>query len=135
MTPVKVDRNQCYFPTTETVDWKKLSKALDKFFKLKPIRGGGLTIAGVMPDAPKPFRLVEFPLVDIAATMGWRGPIATEKKRELVATYTACLALRFDDLDEVLFETNCLIQAQATIQKHTRGPILLGWNRDVIPMS
>lgn len=132
MAGQRVDRDQCFFPTAEAIDWERLGTALQKHFVVKA-SAARLTLTGRMPDAPKPFTVAEFPLGDIPAATGVRGPGATRWKRELTQTYARCLSLHFTDLDTVLDETNCLILAQETIQAQTRGPIVLGWNRSVIP--
>lgn len=132
MGTARVDRDQCFFPTSEAVDWKVLGTALTKHFVVKPSGAGALSLAGRTPDAPKPFTVTEFSLGDIPAATGMRGPYATRWKRELVSTYARCLSLHFEDLRAVLAETNSLILAQETIQKVTRGPIVLAWNREVI---
>ena len=128
-----VDKQQCFFPTSEPVDWKRLGQDLKKHFVVKA-HAGGLSLVGKRVDAPKPFTLTPFPVADIPAATGMRGPLATRWKRQLTVTHTHCLSLHFSDLAEVLDEANCLILAQETIQNLTRGPIVLAWKREILSL-
>jgi hypothetical protein len=51
------------------------------------------------------------------------------KYRALAAASDAYIEIKFEDLDEVLYEINTLIQVQITLQETTRGLMYCSWNQ------
>ena len=133
-----VDKQQCFFPSKLEGDLLAVVRdGLAKGFQVTA-KGGKLTFhkeyKQVNATSPT-FHLRAFPLADIPATTGMRGPMATRWKRQLVSDYRSCVALSFDDFDEVIDEINGLIFVQEAICKVTQAPVILGWNRQVVDVN
>lgn len=131
----RVDKHQCFFPSKLDGDLvTTVQRALAKDFVVTA-DAGTLTFHKhyklVKANSPS-FHLRAFSLADIPLTTGMRGPRATTWKRELVADYRSCVALSFDDFDEVIDEINGLMFAQAAICQVTKAPVIIGWNRQVL---
>jgi len=133
-----VDRHQCFFPSKLDGDLlQTVRAALAKEFVVTGARDRVTfhkDYKQVKAKSPT-FHLRAFPLGDIPATTGMRGPMATRWKRQLVADYTSCVALSFDDFDEVIDEINGLIFVQEAICRVTEAPVILGWNREVVEIN
>ena len=131
---VRVNRNQCFFLATVSLDWASLARGLESnFFRVEAVPDG-LDLIGTMPDAPS-FRVREIPKRDVLPSCGLKGgPIATEWRRYL-GEATHVVSLGFDDLHHVLDETNCLIEAQGRLQQQLRALFINGWNRAVTPFG
>jgi hypothetical protein len=133
-----VDKQQCFFPSKLEGDLLVAVRVvLAKAFRVTS-KAGKLTFYKEYKQAnanSPTFHLRAFPLADIPATTGMRGPRATRWKRQLVSDYRSCVALSFDDFEEVINEINGLIFAQEAICKATRAPVILGWNRQVVDVN
>jgi hypothetical protein len=130
---VPVDKQQCFFPSKLDDLLATVAAALAGEFEVTK-RRDGLTFykAYRTGDRSPTFHLRDFALAEIPATTGLRGPRATQWKRQLVTDYRSCVALSFDDFDEVIDEINGLIFVQGAICGVTKAPVILGWNREVV---
>jgi hypothetical protein len=132
--PKKVAREplppgRCFFPVEDREILTKVRAKIEKHFEVTAKTDTAISFRWRRRVGGPDFRLQ---LGERKEAIRRMKPTDREKMEAHVPKFTGFLVLLFDNVDEVVNESNDLIEAQLTIGKVTKGPMFNAWNRSYV---